>query len=150
MIKHNLVVFRNGEAALQVSSWMFPSACTASLSGRLAQPAPSVCGSASGLAPLLGRVRAGAAAIAGRDPGGTAEPRHLLPAERAGAHCSAAAQGLQLTLPARARRRAQVIEAYNLIKELEPATPQEYILKGVVNACIGQMQVRESMLSAAV
>ena len=31
-------------------------------------------------------------------------------------------------------------EAYNLIKELEPTTPQEYILKGVVNAALGQEQ----------
>ena len=31
-------------------------------------------------------------------------------------------------------------EAYNLIKDLEPATPQEYILKGVVNAALGQEQ----------
>ncbi|CAM9128474.1 unnamed protein product [Pylaiella littoralis] len=29
-------------------------------------------------------------------------------------------------------------EAYDLIKDLEPSTPQEYILKGVVNASIGQ------------
>ena len=31
-------------------------------------------------------------------------------------------------------------EAYNLIKDLEPTTPQEYILKGVVNAALGQEQ----------
>lgn len=31
-----------------------------------------------------------------------------------------------------------VTEAYNLIKDLEPTTPQEYILKGVVNAALGQ------------
>lgn len=31
-------------------------------------------------------------------------------------------------------------EAYNLIKDLEPATPHEYILKGVVNAALGQVQ----------
>jgi len=29
-------------------------------------------------------------------------------------------------------------EAYELIKDLEPTTPQEYILKGVVNASVGQ------------
>jgi len=29
-------------------------------------------------------------------------------------------------------------EAYNLIQDVEPATPQEYILKGVVNAALGQ------------
>jgi hypothetical protein len=33
-----------------------------------------------------------------------------------------------------------VTEAYNLIKDLEPTTPQEYILKGVVNAALGQEQ----------
>ncbi|NWH60044.1 IFT56 protein, partial [Geococcyx californianus] len=31
-----------------------------------------------------------------------------------------------------------VQEAYNLIKDLEPLSPQEYILKGVVNAAFGQ------------
>jgi hypothetical protein len=31
-----------------------------------------------------------------------------------------------------------VREAYQLIKDLEPAVPQEYILKGVVNAAMGQ------------
>jgi hypothetical protein len=31
-----------------------------------------------------------------------------------------------------------VQEAYQLIKDLEPAVPQEYILKGVVNAALGQ------------
>ncbi|XP_032077872.1 intraflagellar transport protein 56 isoform X3 [Thamnophis elegans] len=35
-------------------------------------------------------------------------------------------------------RQDDVQEAYNLIKDLEPATPQEYILKGVVNAVLGQ------------
>lgn len=29
-------------------------------------------------------------------------------------------------------------EAFQLIKDLEPAVPQEYILKGVVNAAMGQ------------
>ena len=29
-------------------------------------------------------------------------------------------------------------ESYNLIKDLEPTVPQEYILKGVVNAAMGQ------------
>ena len=33
-----------------------------------------------------------------------------------------------------------IAEAYNLIKDLEPTTPQEYILKGVVNAALGQEQ----------
>lgn len=29
-------------------------------------------------------------------------------------------------------------EAYDLLKDLQPAVPQEYILKGVVNAALGQ------------
>lgn len=33
-----------------------------------------------------------------------------------------------------------VQEAFNLIKDLEPAVPHEYILKGVVNAANGQEQ----------
>lgn len=35
-------------------------------------------------------------------------------------------------------RHDGVDDAYALIKDLEPSTPQEYILKGVVNASIGQ------------
>lgn len=35
-------------------------------------------------------------------------------------------------------RHDGIQEAYDLIKDLEPSTPQEYILKGVVNACVGQ------------
>ena len=33
-----------------------------------------------------------------------------------------------------------VTEAYNLIKDLEPTTPSEYILKGTVTASLGQEQ----------
>lgn len=33
-----------------------------------------------------------------------------------------------------------VTEANNLMKDLDPTTPQEYILKGVVNAALGQEQ----------
>uniref|UniRef100_A0A8C7VV61 Intraflagellar transport protein 56 n=1 Tax=Oncorhynchus mykiss TaxID=8022 RepID=A0A8C7VV61_ONCMY len=35
-------------------------------------------------------------------------------------------------------RQDDVQESYHLIKDLEPTTPQEYILKGVVNAALGQ------------
>ncbi|KAM6941743.1 intraflagellar transport protein 56 isoform 2-T2 [Lycodopsis pacificus] len=35
-------------------------------------------------------------------------------------------------------RQDDVQEAYNLIQDLVPSTPQEYILKGVVNASLGQ------------
>ena len=35
-------------------------------------------------------------------------------------------------------RQDDVSEAYTLIKDLEPTVPQEYILKGVVNAAVGQ------------
>merc|ERR1712224_854487 len=35
-------------------------------------------------------------------------------------------------------RHDGIQEAYKLIKDLEPSTPQEYILKGVVNASVGQ------------
>ena len=43
-----------------------------------------------------------------------------------------------------------VAEAYNLIKDLEPTTPQEYILKGVVNAALGQEQGSVSTPSQSV
>mmetsp|Transcript_38089 Transcript_38089/g.84856 ORF Transcript_38089/g.84856 Transcript_38089/m.84856 type:complete len:556 (+) Transcript_38089:159-1826(+) len=36
-------------------------------------------------------------------------------------------------------RHAEVGEAFNLIKDLEPTTPQEYILKAVVHASIAQL-----------
>lgn len=35
-------------------------------------------------------------------------------------------------------RHDSMQEAYELIKDVEPSTPQEYILKGVVNASVGQ------------
>eukprot|EP01038_Epipyxis_sp_PR26KG_P005271 gene5271-7323_t len=35
-------------------------------------------------------------------------------------------------------RHSAVNEAYELVRDLEPATPQEYIIKGVVHATIGQ------------
>ncbi|XP_014674786.1 PREDICTED: intraflagellar transport protein 56-like [Priapulus caudatus] len=46
-------------------------------------------------------------------------------------------------------KQDDVQEAYNLIKELEPATPQEYILKGVVNASLGQEQGSREHLKIA-
>lgn len=74
IVKHNLVVFRNGEDALQV------------------------------LPPLLDVV---------------------VPEAR-------------LNLVIFHLRHDQISEAYELMKDLEPVTPQEYILKAVVNSCIGQ------------
>lgn len=35
-------------------------------------------------------------------------------------------------------KQDDVKAAHDLIKDLEPAVPQEYILKGIVNAVIGQ------------
>ncbi|CAH3039654.1 unnamed protein product [Pocillopora meandrina] len=46
-------------------------------------------------------------------------------------------------------RQDDVVEAYNLIKDLEPTTPQEYILKGVVNAALGQEQGSREHLKIA-
>eukprot|EP00047_Mylnosiga_fluctuans_P005886 m.243387 g.243387 ORF g.243387 m.243387 type:complete len:556 (-) comp14230_c0_seq1:148-1815(-) len=46
-------------------------------------------------------------------------------------------------------RQDDLTEAYNLIKDLEPSTPQEYILKGVVNACLGQQQESREHLKIA-
>lgn len=37
-------------------------------------------------------------------------------------------------------RHQAVNEAYELVRDLEPATPQEYIIKGVVHATLGQQQ----------
>merc|ERR1719225_1309722 len=73
LIKHNLVVFRNGEGALQI------------------------------LPPLV----------------------DVIPEAR-------------LNLVIYYLRQDDVSEAYSLIKDLEPTVPQEYILKGVVNAAVGQ------------
>jgi len=73
LLQHNLVVFRNGENALQV------------------------------LPPLL----------------------EIIPEAR-------------LNLVIYHLRTEEVLEAYNLIKDLEPAVPREYILKGVVFAALGQ------------
>jgi len=46
-------------------------------------------------------------------------------------------------------RHSEVDEAFELIKDLEPSTPQEYILKGVVHASIGQMQDKPEHLKMA-
>lgn len=46
-------------------------------------------------------------------------------------------------------RNDSVEEADILLKDLEPSTPQEYILKGVVNACMGQsMGMKENLKKA--
>lgn len=84
LIKHNLVVFRNGENALQV----FP--------------------------PLI----------------------DFIPEAR-------------LNLVIYHLRNDRITEAYELIKDLEPQTPQEYILKGVCNVAIGQMQDSREHLKLA-
>jgi intraflagellar transport protein 56 len=75
LVKHNLVVFRNGQGALQV------------------------------LPPLV----------------------DVIPEAR-------------LNLVIYHLRQDEVSEAHQLMKDLEPMTPQEYILKGVVNAALGQEQ----------
>lgn len=75
LVKHNLVVFRSGEGALQV------------------------------LPPLI----------------------DVLPEAR-------------LNLVIYYLKQDDIGEAFQLIKDLDPTTPQEYILKGVVNAAIGQDQ----------
>ncbi|XP_063961217.1 intraflagellar transport protein 56-like [Lytechinus pictus] len=46
-------------------------------------------------------------------------------------------------------KQDDVNEAYNLIKNLDPTTPQEYILKGVVNAALGQEQGSREHLKIA-
>ncbi|ELT97163.1 hypothetical protein CAPTEDRAFT_153891 [Capitella teleta] len=84
LIKHNLVVFRGGEGALQV------------------------------LPPLI----------------------DVIPEAR-------------LNLVIYYLKQDDVAEAYNLIKDLEPTTPQEYILKGVVNAALGQEQGSREHLKIA-
>mmetsp|Transcript_4895 Transcript_4895/g.8470 ORF Transcript_4895/g.8470 Transcript_4895/m.8470 type:complete len:564 (-) Transcript_4895:267-1958(-) len=46
-------------------------------------------------------------------------------------------------------RNAETGDAFNLIKELEPTTPQEYILKAVVHASIGQVNDASEHLKMA-
>ncbi|XP_051940765.1 intraflagellar transport protein 56 [Hippocampus zosterae] len=46
-------------------------------------------------------------------------------------------------------RQDDVQEAYNLIQDLVPTTPQEYILKGVVNAALGQQLGAREYLKVA-
>ncbi|XP_065826751.1 intraflagellar transport protein 56-like [Oscarella lobularis] len=46
-------------------------------------------------------------------------------------------------------RQDDIFEAYALIKDIEPSTPQEYILKGVVNAALGQEQNSKEHLKIA-
>ena len=42
-------------------------------------------------------------------------------------------------------KQNDIQEAYDLIKDLEPTVPQEYILKGIVNAVVGQEKNPVSM-----
>lgn len=42
-----------------------------------------------------------------------------------------------------------VLSAFNLMKDVEPSTPQEYILKGIVNAALGQEQESREHLKIA-
>ena len=46
-------------------------------------------------------------------------------------------------------RRDQINDAYDLIRDLEPSTPQEYIIKGVVNATLGQINNNREHLKTA-
>merc|ERR1711904_642791 len=46
-------------------------------------------------------------------------------------------------------RQDEIEEAYNLIKGLEPSTPQKYILKGVVNAAVGNLMDSREHLKMA-
>ncbi|XP_066594750.1 intraflagellar transport protein 56 isoform X2 [Prorops nasuta] len=46
-------------------------------------------------------------------------------------------------------KQDEIQEAFELIKDLEPAVPQEYILKGIVNAVLGQEKnLRENIKTA--
>ena len=40
-------------------------------------------------------------------------------------------------------------DALQLMKDIEPSTPDEYILKGVIFACLGQMEDNREMLKSA-
>ncbi|XP_037663345.1 intraflagellar transport protein 56-like [Choloepus didactylus] len=46
-------------------------------------------------------------------------------------------------------RQDDVQESYNLIKDLEPTMPREYILKGVVSAALGQEMCSRNQLKIA-
>lgn len=46
-------------------------------------------------------------------------------------------------------RHNSINEAYELVRDLEPATPQEYIIKGVVHATIGQAVTNREHLKMA-
>lgn len=46
-------------------------------------------------------------------------------------------------------RKQSINEAYELVRDIEPATPQEYIIKGVVHATIGQQTANREHLKLA-
>lgn len=46
-------------------------------------------------------------------------------------------------------RNDDIVSAFNLMKDVEPSTPQEYILKGIVNATLGQEQESRDHLKIA-
>ncbi|KAL0485261.1 intraflagellar transport protein 56 [Acrasis kona] len=46
-------------------------------------------------------------------------------------------------------KNGEIQQAYDLIKDLEPMRPQEFTLKGVVNACVGQLNESKEHLKRA-
>jgi intraflagellar transport protein 56 len=46
-------------------------------------------------------------------------------------------------------KKSDIVAAFNLMKDLEPSTPQEYILKAIVNASLGQEQDSREHLKIA-
>ncbi len=129
LVRHNLVVFRGGENALQVRHHLQPTTLEAATAhGRLLRarkPCRSVPAASSAAWRRLGlcgdALCACVLCLLQYLP-----PMGDMPAEA------------RLNLVIHHLRHNEVGEAFNLVKELEPTSPQEYILKGVVHACIGQ------------
>jgi intraflagellar transport protein 56 len=97
LIRHNMVVFSNGEQALQVLPGLVDSIPEARLN----------------LVSLSLRLL-------------------LSPGTNNGTHVLLSGQIIYYL------RHGSINEAYELVNDLDPATPQEYIIKGVVHATLGQ------------
>lgn len=119
LVRHNMVVFQQGERALQVPSGQMAAMCASSqiCLSNLLTPASfrhALCllhFPVQVLPPLVG----------------------LVPEAR-------------LNLVIFHMHNNEVQEAYDLMKEVEPTSPQEYILKGVTNLALGQhMDSREHL-----
>eukprot|EP00795_Rhopilema_esculentum_P009360 gene9360-17064_t len=133
LIKHNMVVFRAGEGALQVLPPLvdaLPEARLNLVSMSCYYHCTCIMSAKSLECPVAPTLEVAMLAVAVSFPVVT-DPNQLDSTEGSANYKMTIDWGIIFH---------DVTEAYSLIKDLEPTTPSEYILKGTVNATMGQEQ----------